>query len=242
MANDFDRPGRLEHAKTQLPAGGDGRRNSSADLMPGMESRFSPRAAAGASRQSRWRAMGRRRFRQPADPRQPPRASWRGTSPHSRQMAARHAWAGSAAGGQYWPDAGSALRAVQRRDPNWRPTPQAYETVEGLIRANESVTQEAMLRALQLRLPRTGIGPYAKEWLAAPATNRRLNRAEQAEIDRIGRTYGCHWCGIKSPGTWSGHFIGDHQIPRSVGRPSRIYPHCLWCSSSQGGLLSKGRF
>ncbi|WP_426230834.1 hypothetical protein [Pararhizobium sp. DWP3-4] len=135
-----------------------------------------------------------------------------------------------------------ALRAVQRRDPNWRPTPQAYETVEGLIRANEPVTQEAMLRALQLRLPRTGIGPFAKEWIAAPATNRRLTRREQAEIDRIGRTYGCHWCGIKTSGTKRGHFIGDHQVPQSLGKPSRIYPHCWPCSQSQGGLLSKRRF
>lgn len=135
-----------------------------------------------------------------------------------------------------------ALRAVQRREPNWRPPPQAYETVEGLIRANESVAQEAMLRALQLRLPRIGIGPFAREWIVAPATNRRLTRSEQAEIDRIGRTYGCHWCGIRTSGTKRGHFIGDHQIPKTVGRPSRIYPHYWSCSQSQGGLLSKRRF
>lgn len=41
-----------------------------------------------------------------------------------------------------------ALRAVHRREPNWKPTSQIYETVEGLIRANEATTQEAMLRAL----------------------------------------------------------------------------------------------
>lgn len=135
-----------------------------------------------------------------------------------------------------------ALRAVHRREPNWKPTPQAYETVEGLIRANEAMAREATLRALQRRLPRTGVGPYAKEWIAAPATNRKLTRAEQAKIDRIGRTHGCHRCGIKTPGTPSGHFIGDHQVPRSVGKPSRIYPHCWWCSNSQGGFLSKRRY
>lgn len=133
-----------------------------------------------------------------------------------------------------------ALRAVHRREPNWKPTPQAYETVEGLIRANEVIAQEAMLRALQLRLPRTGLGPYAKEWIAAPATNRRLNGTEQEKIDRIGRTYGCHRCGIKTPGTPRGHFVGDHQVPKSLGKPSRIYPHCWWCSKSQGGFISKG--
>jgi hypothetical protein len=135
-----------------------------------------------------------------------------------------------------------ALRAVQRREPNWKPTPQVYETVEGLIRANEATAQEAMLRALQLKLPRTGVGPYAKEWIIAPTTNRRLNKAEQAEIDRIGRTYGCHRCGTKTSGTPSGHFIGDHQVPKSVGKPSRIYPHCVWCSKSQGGMVSQGRY
>lgn len=138
--------------------------------------------------------------------------------------------------GRMW----EALRAVQRREPNWKPTPQVYETVEGLIRANEATAQEAMLRALQQKLPRTGIGPYAKEWIAAPATNRRLNRAEQAEIDRIGRTYGCHWCGTKTSRTPTGHFVGDHQVPKSLGTPSRIYPHCWWCSKSQGGLISRG--
>lgn len=135
-----------------------------------------------------------------------------------------------------------ALRAVQKREPNWKPTPQVYETVEGLIRANEATAQEALLRALQLRLPRTGIGPYAREWVVAPEIYRRPNRVEQMEIDRIGRVYGCHWCGTKVPGTRRGHFIGDHQVPKSVGKPSRIYPHCWSCSQSQGGLLSKGRF
>lgn len=135
-----------------------------------------------------------------------------------------------------------ALRAVHRREPNWKPTPQIYETVEGLTRANEATTQEAMLRALQAKLPQTGLGPYAKEWVVAPETNRRFNRTEQSEIDRIGRTYGCHWCGRKTSGTPRGHFIGDHQVPKSVGKPSRIYPHCWWCSNSQGGLLSKRRF
>lgn len=135
-----------------------------------------------------------------------------------------------------------ALRAVHRREPNWKPTPQVYETIEGLIRANEATAQEAMLRALQIQLPRTGVGSYAKEWIVAPEANRRFSRAEQTEIDRIGRTYGCHRCGTKTSGTPRGHFIGDHQVPKSVGKPSRIYPHCWWCSNSQGGFLSKRRF
>lgn len=132
-----------------------------------------------------------------------------------------------------------AVRAVHRREPNWKPTPQVYETVEGLIRANEAIAREATLRALQRSLPRTGIGPYAKEWIRAPATNRKLRRAEQAAIDRIGHTYGCHRCGRKTPGSPNGHFVGDHQVPTSLGTPSRIYPHCWFCSKSQGGLISR---
>lgn len=135
-----------------------------------------------------------------------------------------------------------ALRAVHRREPNWKPTPQAYETVEGLIRANEATAREAALRALQIRLPRTGVGPYAEEWIPAPMTNRRLNTRERAVIDRLGRTHGCHWCGTKVPGTRKGHFIGDHQVPKSLGKPSRIYPHCAPCSKSQGGLITHGSY
>lgn len=136
----------------------------------------------------------------------------------------------------------NALEAVRQKDPNWKPTPQAYETVEGLIRANEAVAREAILRALQQKLPRTGIGPYAREWIPAPPTNRRLNREEQAKIDRLGSIHGCHRCGTKVPGTKSHRFVGDHQVPKSMGRPSRIYPHCLWCSNSQGGIISRRSF
>nr|CAI0340248.1 hypothetical protein SHINE37_44116 [Rhizobiaceae bacterium] len=68
-----------------------------------------------------------------------------------------------------------------------------------------------MLRALQLKLPRTGIGPFAKEWIAAPATNKRLTRAEQADIDRIGRAYGCHWCGTKRSGTPTAGGAANHK-------------------------------
>lgn len=114
-----------------------------------------------------------------------------------------------------------ALRDVRKLDPKWKPPPQAYSTVEGLISAN-----------------RAEPGPFAREWVSAPSTNRRLARSEQQEVDRIGRKWGCHRCGTKEPGTRSSSFVGDHQVPKSMGKPTRIYPHCLRCSSSQGGLLS----
>lgn len=134
-----------------------------------------------------------------------------------------------------------ALKAVRKVDPKWKPSPQAYETVEGYIRANEKNTAEAYFRLFELRSTRVGPGPYAVEWIPAPLTNRRLNQIEQREVNRIGRKYGCHWCGRKTPGTLSGNFIGDHQMPRSFGTSTRLYPHCIWCSASQGGLVRPRR-
>jgi hypothetical protein len=135
-----------------------------------------------------------------------------------------------------------ALRAVRKIDPNWRPPSQVYESVEGLIRANEAVTREAHFRVYELTAKRVGPGPFASEWITAPRTNRKLTRAEQEEINRIGRKFGCHRCGTKIPGTKKGNYVGDHQIPTSLGVPTRIYPHCLFCSNSQGGIVRGGKF
>ncbi len=130
-----------------------------------------------------------------------------------------------------------AIRAVRRVDPKWKAPPQAYETVEGLISANRAVEHAARFRIYELSGTHVGPGPYASEWIPAPPTNRRLNRAEQREIDRIGRENGCRRCGKQESGTRRGSFIGDHQVPKSMGTPTRIYPHCATCSSSQGGLM-----
>lgn len=130
-----------------------------------------------------------------------------------------------------------ALQKVRKIDPGWKPNPQAYETIEGYIRANQWSTAEAYFRIFQLQATRVGPGPYAREWIPAPPTNRRLTQAEQREINRIGRKFGCHWCGRQDPGTPSGNHVGDHQMPRSWGTPTRVYPHCIWCSASQGGLI-----
>lgn len=130
-----------------------------------------------------------------------------------------------------------AIRDVLRVDPNWKRPPQLYETVEGLISANRAVENAARFRIYELSGVRVGPGPYASEWIPAPPTNRSLNRTEQREIDRIGREKGCHRCGKQESGTRRGSFIGDHQVPKSLGTPTRIYPHCATCSSSQGGLM-----
>ena len=47
----------------------------------------------------------------------------------------------------------AATARVRELDPNWRPRPSAYESVEGLIRAYESEAQEAQARARELESP-----------------------------------------------------------------------------------------
>jgi hypothetical protein len=82
-------------------------------------------------------------------------------------------------------------------------------------------------------------GAYADE--SIPASGSRINTAEQAEIDRIGAKSGCHTCGTRNPGTRRGHWIGDHQPPGGLnasGNAQRLYPHCVSCSSRQGGYVS----
>lgn len=132
----------------------------------------------------------------------------------------------------------AALRDVRKVDPGWKPTPQLYETVEGQIAANSAIALQAQFRVFELRGTPVGPGPFAREWIPAPATNRRLTKGEQNEINRIGRLFGCHRCGVKVPGTFSQNFIGDHQWPRALGVPIRIYPHCWSCSNTQGGLVN----
>lgn len=132
-----------------------------------------------------------------------------------------------------------AVRDVRRVDPNWKPPAQLYATVDGLISANRTVEHAARYWIFELSGTRTEAGPFAAEWIPAPPTNRRLNACEQRELDRIGRKRGCHWCGTRDPGTLRGSFVGDHQMPRALGRPVRIYPHCLACSRRQGGLLKQ---
>lgn len=130
-----------------------------------------------------------------------------------------------------------AIQDVRKVDPEWKPPAQAYSTVEGLIAANRAIENEARRHIFERLGTGAGVGPNAWEWMPAPHTNRRLTRAEQREVDRIGRVRGCHRCGRTEPGTPSGSFIGDHQLPKSMGTPTRIYPHCFSCSASQGGLL-----
>lgn len=133
----------------------------------------------------------------------------------------------------------TTMASIRRIDPNWKPTPQFYETVPAYIRGLEWNVREAQFQLFELTYPRIGPGRFAAEWIPAPLHTGPLRRAEQNEINRIGKRSGCHWCGKLESGTPSGNFIGDHQVPRSMGKPTRLYPHCLNCSQTQGGRVSQ---
>ena len=136
-----------------------------------------------------------------------------------------------------------AIAAVRRIEPRWKPEPQAYESIEGQIRASNAVAADARFRLYQHVRPKIAPGTFAREWFPAPPTNRRLRVDEQSEVDRLGRLHGCHTCGSRDPLTRSGRFFGDHQMPKSLGTPLRIYPQCLQCSCTQGGFtrVHKGK-
>jgi RHS repeat-associated protein len=83
-------------------------------------------------------------------------------------------------------------------------------------------------------------GPYAGRSIPARGPGRDFNAAERNAINEIGGETGCHTCGTTDPGTKSGNFIPDHQLPNALnpsGAPQRLYPHCLGCSRVQGGQI-----
>jgi RHS repeat-associated protein len=75
-------------------------------------------------------------------------------------------------------------------------------------------------------------GPFAQEPL--PIRNGPVSASEQGALDEIGV---CHTYGATDPGTPNGHFIRDHQPPSALAEPQGVYPHCLRCSTSQGGIV-----
>lgn len=133
-------------------------------------------------------------------------------------------------------EAQNAIRRVQQIEPNWKPQPSAYQTVEGMIRAYQAEAQQARERFVELTYF-VGPGRFAAEWVPAPPPGQRLTGAEQRQLDQLGAVRGCHTCGTFNPGTRRGHFIGDHQMPTALGRPRRIFPQCLHCSNVQGGKV-----
>jgi hypothetical protein len=135
-----------------------------------------------------------------------------------------------------------AIARVQQLDPNWRPRPSAYESVEGLIRTYAAEAREAEARIAELGRVGIGPGPFAGESIPARGPSRDFTAQERALIDRFGYSTGCHTCGTKDPGTIWRHFIPDHQPPTALnllGRPQRLYPHCVACSRIQGLWITR---
>lgn len=88
----------------------------------------------------------------------------------------------------------------------------------------------------------TQVGPFAGESIPARSKSQKFTAEERAEINRIGRTTGCHTCGTTDPGTKSGNFVPDHQpVSKTVpdGTPQVLYPQCKQCSLAQGGIISE---
>jgi hypothetical protein len=130
-----------------------------------------------------------------------------------------------------------AIARVRELDPNWKPTPSAYESVDGLIRKYRADAQQAQDRASELGKIGIGPGPFAGESISARGPERDFTASERREINRIGSETGCQTCGTTDPGTKSGNFVADHQYPSAInpaGRAQRLYPQCATCSAKQG--------
>jgi rare lipoprotein A (peptidoglycan hydrolase) len=85
-------------------------------------------------------------------------------------------------------------------------------------------------------------GKYAKRSIPARSTSSRLRAKERRVLNKIGNKYGCHSCGVKSPGIKSKNWIADYQPVTRLkrkGQKQRLYPHCSSCSSKQGGYASQ---
>jgi hypothetical protein len=104
----------------------------------------------------------------------------------------------------------------------------------------------------------TNLGSFARPKLSIAATERYATTSQRAAVERIGRAMGCHTCGSRMIFTRTADaavkFHGDHMPPKSVanqmnqqwirkwlGRPVsfRLFPQCVPCSNTQGGILSK---
>lgn len=87
-------------------------------------------------------------------------------------------------------------------------------------------------------------GSFAKRYI--PATLDYASPAERSIINRIGKKFGCHSCGVRFA-----FFIADHQPPVKFAAEKtittgkavqqRFYPHCAQCSSVQAEAVRAGR-
>lgn len=134
----------------------------------------------------------------------------------------------------------AAIRRVQEIDARWKPPASISEGIEGAIATNQAAVRQAEARLRELQGMGIGPGPFSGDSIPAHNSRQRFTSSEREEINRIGSRFGCHTCGTTEPGTTSGNFIPDHQLPSSFGRSGgmqRLYPHCLSCSLKQGGFV-----
>lgn len=133
-----------------------------------------------------------------------------------------------------------AIARVREIEPNWRPSASIYETVEELISAALDEMYEANARYVELQNAGVCPGPYADESIPARGEGRDFTTSEREIINGLGSELGCHTCGTLDPGTISGNFVPDHQLPNALNptnRPQRLYPQCVNCSNLQGGWV-----
>lgn len=134
----------------------------------------------------------------------------------------------------------AAIARVRELDPNWRPTPGIYESVDGLIKDHQAQAREAKARLRELADKGIGPGEFARESIPARGPGRDLRQDERDTLSWIFSKYGCHTCGTFEAGTASGNPIADHQPPTALNwrnAPQRLYPQCQTCSVFQGGWV-----
>lgn len=109
---------------------------------------------------------------------------------------------------------------------------QGIAKAEAKVDSKEAVSANGTLTA----------GPFAgKGYPAVNGHSRNFTIAERQAIREQGYTSGCHTCGQTNPGTKSGNFTLDHQPANALvpnGWPQTFYPHCKYCSASEGGIIS----
>jgi hypothetical protein len=138
-------------------------------------------------------------------------------------------------------EARDAIARVRQMDRDWKPPPSAYQTPEGLIRSYQADAAQARTRAGELAAKGIGPGPFAGESIPARGTGYNFSSEERRELNRIGSETGCNTCGVRSPGTSSGNWVIDHQLPSALNPPGvrqRLYPQCLSCMRIQGGTVN----
>jgi len=148
-----------------------------------------------------------------------------------------------------WEGIGIALSASDNQNLNLAAIPLLIVTKNGddalrLLAAEQGILNAEAKAVSKNAVAENGVlntGPFAAEGLVAKnGKSRNFTSEERRIINEQGYNNGCHTCGQTIPGTKSGNFILDHQPANALvpdGWPQTFYPHCKYCSSSQGGII-----